>query len=232
MKEPIHLGLMVPGNNTTMEVELLAWLPAGSTCQTIKIPRDPGPTTRVTAPAYTAKAVKLSEDFAQGNIDVVVFGCTAASFMCGPQADAELQRAISKASTKPTVTTAGSMSVSLKAIGARKIAVLTPYVAEVNGGLTEFLTSEHIEIVRLSSFNCANVHELGKITAAQVSERAHALMAELTEPVDALFIACTQLPTRDILEPLRQAFKIPVLTSIQVTAEQAMLACAKVGVSR
>ena len=55
-------------------------------------------------------------------------------------------------------------------------------------------------------------------------------MAELTEPCDALFIACSQLPTRDIIEPLRQALKLPVLSSIQVTAEQALKACAKVGV--
>ena len=83
--------------------------------------------TRETAPPYVAEAVKLSEVFAQGNIDVVAFGCTAASFVCGPQAEVEMQRALSKASTRPTVTPARSMMVSLKAIGARKIAVLNPY---------------------------------------------------------------------------------------------------------
>ena len=36
---PLKVGLMVPANNTTMEVELAAWLPAGSTVTTVKIPR-------------------------------------------------------------------------------------------------------------------------------------------------------------------------------------------------
>ena len=36
---PLRVGLMVPINNTTMERELLAWLPAGSRCTTLRIPR-------------------------------------------------------------------------------------------------------------------------------------------------------------------------------------------------
>ena len=39
---PLRVGLMVPANNTTMEVELAAWLPAGSTITTVKIPRGAG----------------------------------------------------------------------------------------------------------------------------------------------------------------------------------------------
>ena len=42
MQTPLRVGLMVPANNTTMEVELPAWLPAGSTVTTVKIPRGQG----------------------------------------------------------------------------------------------------------------------------------------------------------------------------------------------
>ena len=41
-QSPLKVGLMVPANNTTMEVELPAWLPAGSSVTTVKIPRGPG----------------------------------------------------------------------------------------------------------------------------------------------------------------------------------------------
>ena len=34
----MKVGLMVPANNTTMERELAAWLPAGSTVTTVKNP--------------------------------------------------------------------------------------------------------------------------------------------------------------------------------------------------
>ena len=35
----IRIGLMVPVNNTTMESEMLAWLPENSTCRTLRIAR-------------------------------------------------------------------------------------------------------------------------------------------------------------------------------------------------
>ena len=52
---PIKVGLMVPANNTTMEIELAAWLPAGSAVTTVKIPRGPGLLTKDTLPAYRDK---------------------------------------------------------------------------------------------------------------------------------------------------------------------------------
>ena len=39
---PLNVGLMVPANNTTMEVELAAWLPAGSTRDDGEDPARPG----------------------------------------------------------------------------------------------------------------------------------------------------------------------------------------------
>ena len=46
MSTPLRVGQMVPANNTTMEVELACWLPAGSTITTVKIPRGAGLLTR------------------------------------------------------------------------------------------------------------------------------------------------------------------------------------------
>ena len=37
-REPLDVGLLVLINNTTMEPELLAWLPEGSSCRTLRKP--------------------------------------------------------------------------------------------------------------------------------------------------------------------------------------------------
>lgn len=223
MKRPINLGLMVPMNNTTMEREILAWLPPGSTCTTIRVPRGKGLLTPETLPEYLSQAVTAAEKLSRGMIDVVAFGCTAASFLSGPEGDAALTRTIAQVSGRPTVTTAHSMVVALKALPARNIAVVTPYSEAVNVRLTNFLASEQINILRLSSFHAANVDELGRIDSAAVAERAKTVM---DQDCDALFIACSQLPTYDIIKPLQQAFQKPVLSSIQVTAQQALSAAA------
>jgi maleate cis-trans isomerase len=46
--------------------------------------------------------------------------------------------------------------------------------------------------------------------------------------VDALFIACTQLPTHEVLDGLEREFKRPAWSSIRATAWQASRACVQV----
>ena len=69
---PLRVGLMVPANNTTMQVELPAWLPAGSTVTTVKIPRGSGMLTREAIPAYRDSAIALArQHFANGGYDLI-----------------------------------------------------------------------------------------------------------------------------------------------------------------
>ncbi len=81
----MKVGLMVPANNTTMERELAAWLPEGSTVTTVKIPRGEGcsPGTR-SPPIATGRSrwrVSISRD---GEVELLAYGCTAAGFLSGP----------------------------------------------------------------------------------------------------------------------------------------------------
>jgi maleate cis-trans isomerase len=107
---PMRVGLMVPANNTTMEGEFAAWLPAGSTVTTVKIPRDEGLLTKETVPAYRDRAVALAQQhFGNGEVDCVAYGCTAAGFISGPDGDAELAARLSDVTSQPVVTTARAM---------------------------------------------------------------------------------------------------------------------------
>jgi len=212
---PIHIGLMVPINNTTMQPELLQWLPAGSQCTQHKIPRGKGLLTRETIPAYKQQALELAKAFVNAPIDILAYGCTAASFLSGPQADAELADALAQTVGKSVVTTAQSMVLALQAQGLRRIALVTPYQDEVNDQLKSYLHQSDIEVAAFDSLRAPNVDALGLITAEQVASMARTVM---TEDAQAMFIACSQLPTRTILESLSLEFGRPVLSSIQATA--------------
>lgn len=220
---PLNVGLMVPANNTTMESELLGWLPAGSQCQTLKIPRGPGLLTQESLPAYKQAAVELAGEFAAGSIDVLAYGCTAAGFILGPEGDRDIAQQLQQRTGAPVVTTARAMMVALGGLGARRIALLTPYAAEVNQRLRAFLASEGIQVIHFYSFEAPDTAALGRITEAQVEREAR----RLCHPdVDALFIACSQLPTLKVVQKMQQEARLPVLSSIQVTAQQAELAMA------
>jgi maleate isomerase len=222
MTNALHIGLMVPANNTTMEREILAWLPAGSTCKRLGIPRGKGLLTSETLPEYRANALTLARQFADPSIDVVAYGCTAAGFISGPAGDARLQAELGTVTGKPVVTVARSMVLALQEAGARDIALVTPYLDAVNDQLKAFLADGGIRVRRFSSFYARDVDELGRIEAPAVARLARETM---NEGCDALFIACSQLPTRDILGDLEREFGRPALSSIQVTAQKALLAC-------
>lgn len=212
----LRVGLMVPINNTTMEGELAAWLPAGSSVTRVGIPRGAGLLTRETMPAYRDAAVALAaQHFSSTTHDILAYGCTAAGFISGPKGDAELQAELSRVTGLPVVTTARAMVVALQAAGARRIAVVTPYQDAVNDQLSEFLADGGIAVERLATFRAPDVAALGRITAEEVRGLAEATMGE---DCDALFIGCSQLPTHAVLGGLAARFGKPALSSIQATA--------------
>ncbi len=223
MKDALHVGLMVPINNTTMERELLAWLPAGSTCATQRIPRGKGLLTKETLPDYMAQALELAKAFDDPAVDVVAYGCTAAGFISGPAGDAALQNNLAHITGKSVVTTARSMVLALQDIGAKNIALVTPYTEWVNTQLTAFLADGGITVKRFNSFYAQNTDELGRIEAHQVAKLARETMGDDCE---AMFIGCSQLPTCEILEDLEREFGRPALSSIQATAKRAQHAVA------
>jgi maleate cis-trans isomerase len=215
--KPLKIGLMVPINNTTMEGELVKWLPEGSSCRTLRIPRGAGLLTKETVPAYKAKALELAHGFAGYELDAVVYGCTAAGFIYGPAGDAALAQELASITGKPVVTTARAMVEALEHSGARDVAVVTPYDDMVNEQLSAFLGESDIRVRKLSSFRAASVEELGRITAEQVAKRARETMSD---DCDALFIACSQLPTHAIVANLERELARPVWSSIQASAWQ------------
>jgi maleate cis-trans isomerase len=217
MTTALKVGLMVPINNTTMERELTAWLPAGTQCVTLRIPRGKGLLTRETIAAYKAEALTLAESFKDHDIDILAYGCTAAGFISGPAADAALARELGEVSGKPVVTTARAMVAALNAAGVNDIAVVTPYLEAVNTQLKAFLADAGIRVSAFDSLFAADVDALGRISAPQVADISRRTMrAECS----ALFIACSQLPTYEILGGLGREFGRPVLSSIQSTAWQ------------
>lgn len=216
---PLRVGLMVPANNTTMEHELAAWLPQGSTVTRVGIPRGPGLLTPETIPAYRDAAVALAkESFSPATHDLIAYGCTAAGFISGPKGDAELAAQLAEVTGLPVVTTARAMVLALQASGAKRVAVVTPYAEAVNRQLAAFLEEGGIAVVRLETLGAADVEALGRITADEVKALA---LETMGGDCDALFIGCSQLPTRAILGELGAHFGRPALSSIQSTAWQA-----------
>jgi maleate isomerase len=77
------------------------------------------------------------------------------------------------------------------------------------------MESSGIQVETLNSFFCKTTAELGAITQDQVLELAR---RTVTPRSKSLFVACSQLPTLDVVARLRAELGIPVWSSILATA--------------
>jgi maleate cis-trans isomerase len=224
------LLLVVPANNTTMEPEIRALCPEIGELLMAKVARPPRTLTAQDLPAYCAATIAAVAPFAQAQVDLAVYGCTAAGFLAGPEGNADIASKISARVNAPVVSTTDAMVAALRESKVHSTTILTPYLASVNDGLMGYLRASGIAVERLESFLCETTEALGRITEAQVMERA---LSTVTLRSQALFIACSQLPTLRIITPLHRQFSIPVWSSISATAWAAthMLASARLSTS-
>src|SRR3984957_7418089 len=215
MPRRIKTLIVVPENNTAMEPEISALCPDLA----------PIPVARVKRPARTLQLENLSsyaeatldaiEPFAAEPWDLVVYGCTAAGFLGGPDSNERMVERLRERTGAAVVSTAGAMITALRSSGVSETAVVTPYLQPVNDGLRRYLEASGIRVETLNSFFCKTTAELGAVTEDQVIELAR---RTVTPQSKSLFLACSQLPTLNATAQLRRELEIPVWSSIQATA--------------
>lgn len=207
--------LVVPENNTTMAPELSALCPQFVPFDVALVKRPARTLTREDLPAYADATLAAVEPFLAAAPGLVFYGCTAAGFLAGPDGNAAMVAKLAARTGATVVSTAGAMVDVLRHAGVRSAAVVTPYLPAVNDGLRAYLSASGIAVETLESFLCATTAELGRITADEVRDLA---LRTVTPASEALFIACSQLPTLGILDELRACLRIPVWSSIAATA--------------
>jgi maleate cis-trans isomerase len=214
MPHPPKVLLVVPANNTTMQPEIGTLCPEVGEILVARVKRPPRTLTIEDLPAYGAATQEAIAPFIAARPELIVFGCTAAGFLAGPEGNARIVGEIGRSTGASVISTAESMVEALLNSRVRSTAIVTPYLPPINLGLTRYLAACGVEVETLASFQCATTAALGAITQAQVMEKA---LATVTAKSQALFIACSQLPTLDIIEPLRERLGIPVWSSVQAT---------------
>jgi maleate cis-trans isomerase len=215
MPKSLKALLIVPANNTTMEPEIIALCPELTQVLVARVRRPMRTLSADDMAGYGEATIEAVAPFVSERPDIVVHGCTAGGFLAGPEGNARIVAELERATGAPVVSTADAMVEALRHDGVRTTTVVTPYLPSVNEGLTRYVHAGGIEVDRLSSFLCETTEALGAVTEPQVLEKA---LATVTPGGRALFIACSQLPTLNIIVPLRERLGIPVWSSIRATA--------------
>ena len=211
--------LVVPDTNTTMAQEVRALWPDLAALERVGVPRPMRPIVREDLPEYEAATLAAVRACPLKDPDIVLYGCTTAGFLGGPDGDRRMAAALAEATGAPVITTAASMVAALRESKVAKPAIVTPYLDASNQALIRFLAADGIEVSVLDSFYLRTVAEYDTVTKEQVCD--FAMRVGSTPDADGVFVACTQLPTLGVLESISDNLGKPVRGAIEATVTAA-----------
>lgn len=144
--------------------------------------------------------------------EAVAYACTSGSFVGGTAGERAMCAAMSSAAALPAVTTSGALLEGLAEVGARCVALVTPYTRSVTDALEDFLAEAGITVTGRAYLGLT-----GEIWRVPYREVVGLARAAVTGAPDALFISCTNLATYDVIPQLEAELRMPVLSANQVT---------------
>lgn len=148
---------------------------------------------------------------------VVTYACTSGSFVHGVAGARNLSTAMLSAGAPIAVTTSEGLLLALDALGVTRVAVATPYLAELTDRLTSFLEQGGKSVVSHEGLGLdRDIWKVPYSVTCDLIRRADRTDAE------AIFVSCTNLPTYDLIAYMERELGKPVITANQVTAWSAL----------
>ena len=207
-----RIGLLVPSSNTTVEPEFYRALPRGVTLHTARLFL-----TRI-APESILRMVEDMETqaklLASADVDVIVLGATAPSFLKGLGYDRELIAKVEAATGRTATTTSTALVQAIRHLGARRVVLGSAYDDKVNAIAKAFLEASGFEVVAVKGLSLVDNLVVGRLAA----DTAYDLAREVDRPeADAIVLACTNWQTLDAIERIERETGKPVISTTQAS---------------
>ena len=143
----------------------------------------------------------------------IAYCCTSGATVIGPARVADL---VSEAAKTQNVTNPiSAVMAGLNAVGARRVGMLTPYIASVTGPMRDLLVAHGFQIPTCVSFEEDQDPKVARIDGKSIIDAA---VAAGSGDVDAVFLSCTNLRTFDVIEEIEARLDKPVISSNQALA--------------
>ncbi len=211
------IGLVIPSNNTVVEPELWAMRPPGVTVHGNRIlSRGNTPEAIVEMEKSTARAV---EELRAGQMTVIAYACLATSLVKGMEWTRGVAERIAADTGIPAFTAAAATFEAARALGARRVAVATPYPDHIQALLPAFVAQTGLELAATRNLGVRNSLELWKIPGEEI--RAFARSVDVPG-AEVLCIVATDLPTAEQIDAIERDLGKPVVTTNQAILWKAL----------
>jgi len=220
-----RVGQIVPSSNITMETEIPAMLTAR---QLIRPERFTFHSARMRMKHVTkdelaamdAQSDRCALELSDARVDVLGYACLVAIMSMGHgyhrESQARLQKVTAENGAPATVvTSAGALVEALEVIGAKRIAVVAPYMKPLTKMVIDYIEAEGVTVV---THRALEISDNLKV-AAHDPANLPGIVAELdTSDVDAIVLsACVQMPSLASVPKVEAMTRKPTLTAAVAT---------------
>jgi arylmalonate decarboxylase len=153
-------------------------------------------------------ARKLKEAGAQA---IVLMG-TSLTFYKGAAFNKRLMETVAEASGLPATTMSNGVIEGLREVKGKRLAVATAYNDEVNERLRVFLGESGFEVLALKGLGIEAVAGVDDVTQDQLLNFGAEVFQSAPE-ADAMLVSCGGFRTLEIIAPLEERTKVPVISS-------------------
>ncbi len=217
MEQPFRVGILVPSSNTVMEVDYYRNLPPPITVHPARMYLEET-TPEGERRMLSEELPKAAELLRTLHPHLVVFGCTSAGAVYGPDFSEELNRRIGEMVGCPVLDILGPVAEELNRVRAKRIAVLTPYSQELNRSIQSTLDSLGFHVLSIAGMGITVNMELASPSPEEIA--AFARKSPTAEGKQAVFLSCTNFRALEALPLLRRHFTVPLVTSNQAVIEK------------
>jgi maleate isomerase len=216
-----RIGFVVPSSNTVVETLAPRLLPTdGSVSSHVARVRVTtiSPTEATAARFYDGAILEAAEALAEAEVDLIVWHGTAAGWL-GFDRDDALVAAIRERTGCPALTALRAVNARLAALGARRIGLVTPYVAELEARIAANYAEAGIAVVAAARLDLTCNTAFAEVRP----ERVAAMAAEVAAArPDAIVVLCTNLDGATVAARVTTELGVPVVDSVRETFAAAL----------
>ncbi|MFD8754192.1 Asp/Glu racemase [Kitasatospora sp. NPDC059577] len=227
-----RIGQIVPSSNVTMETEVPALLRARETVapERFTFHSSRMRMTRVTPEqlrAMDGESDRCAAELSDARVDVIGYACLVAVMATGPGYHREAERRLHRRTVEngapaPVVTSAGALVAGLRTLGAKKVAMVTPYLRPLARTVVDYLAQEGVEVLDHAALEIADNLDVAAHDPARLPAIARGLAHAEADAV--VLSACVQMPSLSAVEEAEQQLGKPVVSASICTAHQLLRA--------
>jgi maleate isomerase len=220
-----RIGQIVPSSNTTMETEIPAMLRARETVEPERFTFHSSrmrmkKVTKEELEAMDADSDRCALELSDARVDVLGYACLVAIMSMGKGYHRTSQdrlhgRTVENGAPAPVITSAGALVEGLHTLGAKKVAIITPYMRPLTQLVADYIEHEGVEVLDAIALEIPDNLEVGRQDPNAPAEIAKRLKTSNADVIVAS--ACVQMPSLRSLAKIEAASGLPVVSAASCT---------------